>query len=253
MPCRINRQKLWAGRIVLESLAHEASCFATLTYSEETCPEELVPDDLSKFLRALRRLLAPRKVRFYGVGEYGAKNERPHFHVALFGVSVLERPVVEKAWPHGFVHLGFLNPKSALYVAKYVTKRWIGNDGKDPRFGDRVCEFSRMSLRPGIGAEGLEATVAALLERGGSGGLLAAGDVPGSLRVEGRRYPLGRYLRRRIREGVGWEKRAPREVERAVRARRAVEDVSKVARQRLQSEVIAAKRVELADSKRRLE
>lgn len=252
MPCRINRQKLWAGRLVLESLAHESSVFVTLTYREELCPEELVPGDLSSFLRALRKELRPRRIRFYGVGEYGTKTGRPHFHVALFGVSLLERAVIEKVWQKGFVHVGLLSVKSAMYVAKYITKRWIGDGESDPRAGGRRREFSRMSLRPGIGAEGLEATIASMMESAGSRAIAKKGDVPVHVMIEGRRFPLGRYLRRRMREELGWRPEAPPEVQRVVRAKRAVEDVRKVERQRHQSDLIARKRVELADSKRRL-
>lgn len=237
---------------MLEALAHEHSCFVTLTYGEETCPVDLVPSDLAQFLRKLRKMVAPRRVRYFAAGEYGAKNERPHFHLALFGISFQERALIEKAWGHGFVHTGFLSAKSASYVAKYITKRWIGDSGRDPRHGDRVAEFARMSLRPGIGAEGLEATVAALLSRGASAGVAAAGDVPGHVRLEGRRFPLGRYLRRRLRSDVGWAPEAPPEVQRAVRFKRSVEDTSKVQRQRKQSALSAERRVELADSKRRL-
>lgn len=237
---------------MLEALGHEVSCFATLTYREESCPEELKPEDLTVFLRELRRLVSPRRIRYYAAGEYGAKHGRPHFHVALFGISPLERSLIATAWGHGYVHTGFLSPKSAAYIAKYITKRWIGDGGKDPRHDHRVAEFSRMSLRPGIGAQGLEATVAALLEKGASGAVAAAGDVPRHCRLEGRRYPLGRYLRRRLRVGVGWNPEAPGEAQRDVRRRRVLEDVRKVERQRHQSDLVAHQRVKLADSKRRL-
>ena len=74
-------------RILLEQLLHEYSSFITLTYSEDSSPDDgsLRPCDLQKWLKRIRRSVVPAKLRFFGVGEYGDKFARPHYHVALFG------------------------------------------------------------------------------------------------------------------------------------------------------------------------
>lgn len=252
MPCRVNRQRLWATRIMLEAGCHATSAFLTLTYSEDTCPKELEPGDLTIFLRELRRAVAPRKLRYYAAGEYGSKTGRPHFHIAVFGLSPLERSEVEAAWGKGFVHIGLLTPQSSRYLAKYITKKWIG-DSKDPRHGDRRTEFSRMSLKPGIGAAAMEATIHAMLSEGGSRAVERSGDVPTHVRFEGARSPMGKYLRSRLREGIGWSKTAPVDVQSALSFERSRELPEEGDAKRRQSELKAKFIIDLQDQKRRLE
>lgn len=129
--------------MMLEQSRHEFSVFVTLTYAE--APEELVPDHMAYFVRRLR-LINPRPLRFYGVGEYGSKGGRPHYHLALFGVSMADEALIQSCWTRGFVHIGELNRWSAQYLTKYVCKSLVQlrkHDGKHP-------EFARMSLRPGL-------------------------------------------------------------------------------------------------------
>lgn len=79
----------------------------------------------------------------------------------------------------------------------------------DPRLGDRHPEFSRMSLRPGIGADMMYEVASTLLQYDIVD--TAQGDVPSSLRHGSRTMPLGRYLTRRLRTFVGKEANAPQE------------------------------------------
>ena len=79
----------------------------------------------------------------------------------------------------------------------------------DPRLGDRHPEFSRMSLRPGIGADMMHEYASSLLQFDLVDA--AQGDVPSSLRHGSRTLPLGRYLTRRLRTLVGKEANAPQE------------------------------------------
>lgn len=227
MPCRVNRRRLWTARICLEAMCHEQSCFVTLTYDKQHNPVTLVPEDMRLFLKRLRTAY-PRPLRFYGVGEYGDRSWRPHYHLAIFGLSAYEHtfdlktgfvnsgPVFD-AWKLGGVHVGELNPTSAHYIAGYVTKKMTGKD--DPRLvqGDRVLhpEFSRMSLgrkksgTGGLGLGALKSIAANLTSNGGSGALLKAGDVPNEVRINGKLYPIGRYLRRALRQEVGWNEKTP--------------------------------------------
>lgn len=63
-----------------------------------------------------------------------------------------------------------------------------------------------MSLRPGIGAGMMYDLASTLLEFGLDKKL---SDVPGVLQHGMKKLPLGRYLRRRLRELIGKEKNAP--------------------------------------------
>lgn len=205
MPCRINRRRLWAFRIILEAYKHPYSCFCTFTYNDESLPGDgsLRPDDFSRFLDTYRKSIRPEKVRYFMVGEYGDETWRPHYHAALFGVPRTDDRI-QHAWKLGFVHAGDLTPQSAAYLAGYVTKKLTS--AEDVRLGGRYPEFARMSLRPGIAANSMADVAASMMEDAeGAKEICRIGDVPGALRVGGSTYPLGRYLRSKLREEMGFE------------------------------------------------
>lgn len=230
MPCRVNKRRVWSHRILLEAHTHAANSFVTLTYSDENLPEDgsLVPSHVTLFLKRLRKSLGPQKVRYFAVGEYGDQTERPHYHLALFGVSPCNRVIsapdrdgyccpgcerLRTLWGLGITHVGELNSQSAGYIAGYVTKKLTKAD--DERLQGRHPEFARMSLRPGIGAGFLwdvaDSFLRFDLEK-------SSADVPTALRHGARKFPLGRYLTRRLRTYVGRVEQAPEEVTAALDA-----------------------------------
>lgn len=191
---------------MLEARLHEHSSFWTLTYAPENVPSggSLHPPHTQLWLKRLRKQLGPaRPLRYYLVGEYGDQTFRPHYHAALFGLSALEHELVLETWGLGLVHGGTLTTQSAQYIAGYVTKKMVNKD--DPRLKGRYPEFARMSLRPGIGAGAARGVAEALNCSGGAKFVADSGDVPTALKHEQKSLPLGRYLRRKIREEMGFD------------------------------------------------
>lgn len=201
-PCRINRRRLWSWRMVLESYCHDHSSFVTLTYSDDELPEggSLVPSHLSGFMKRLR-FHSGTQLRFFGVGEYGDATFRPHYHVAVFGLSPLRADLVSRSWTAGHSSAHELNEATAAYVAGYCLKKMTGRD--DPRLGGRHPEFARMSLRPGIGALAVKALAQSMASDAGIRETLLTGDVPAALLLARKRFPLGRYIRRKLRNAMG--------------------------------------------------
>lgn len=167
-------------------------------------------------------------VRFFAVGEYGDRSERPHYHAALFNFPTCVRGrtlrlpgatrpewdlccpqcrLVGRAWQKGDIDLGNLEPHSAQYVAGYVTKKMTGVH--DERLLGRYPEFARMSLRPGVGHGILPRIAAVLVEHNIP---VSSIDVPSVLRHGTKMMPLGRYLRRKLRLLIGKDERCPDEV-----------------------------------------
>lgn len=208
-------------RLILEASMHGENAFLTLTYNDDKIPEgqTLVPKHVTDFLKRLRKNYEPKKLRYFAVGEYGDKTSRPHYHLALFGhpsclkgrtyihgdricCSVCRSLLV--LWGHGNIFAGDLNKDSAGYISGYVTKKMTKKD--DPRLEGRHPEFTRMSLRPGIGADMMDEVASKLLELNLEHALE---DVPTSLEHERKMYPLGKYLRRRLRQRIGRSEKAP--------------------------------------------
>lgn len=206
---------------MLEAALQQDNAFVTLTYA--TDPGSLEPAHLRDFMKAFRKRIEPRRVRFYGVGEYGELNDRPHYHLALFNWPACKRPgkrkgectctscaPIRRAWvdnksqSRGFIVNLPLEIGSARYIARYVVKKMTRTD--DPRLGNKHPEFSRMSNRPGIG-HGVLDKIADTIRRYNL--LTPEGDVPVTLRHGSTQMPLGRYLRKCLRIKLGLNPRSP--------------------------------------------
>lgn len=185
-------------------MKHSLSAFVTLTYDEANHPADgsLVPKHLTDWLKRLRLAVAPRRIRYYAVGEYGDQTWRPHYHVALFGVSPLEAELFRSTWKMGHCLALPLTAQSCSYVAGYVTKKMTKPD--DTRLQGRLPEFARMSLRPGIGAHSMEDVCNAITSSAAAAAAVALlGDVPTTLQSGRTSMPLGRYLSNRLRQAYG--------------------------------------------------
>lgn len=221
LPCRVNRRRQWMWRQFLESLSHDENSFITLTYDEKNLPPggSLEQNVVSGTIKRIRSTIAPKRLRYFYVGEYGDQTYRPHYHISLFGLSAhtlceVSSPsggtilatfaqIVQNSWNRGFTKVDEFNELTAQYVAGYVVKKLTNFN--DPRLQGRVPEFARMSRRPGLGAAAMEIIATTLCESGHGMALIEdTGDVPRSLRIGRRTIPLGRYLLRRLREAVGF-------------------------------------------------
>lgn len=237
LPCRIKRKKEWTHRILLEMLCHTENSFITLTYSNESLATigsvsktglyQLNPEHLQRWLKKLRERISPLKMRFYAVGEYGDASFRPHYHVILFGVHGCARGrtkrklgsnepdwenccsqcrLIGETWGYGIIEIGELNPHSAAYIAEYTIKKMTRYD--DDRLNGRHPEFARMSLKPGIGHDSLWQLASDMFRFH----MEDMDDVPHQLMHGKMKFPLGRYLRRKLRKLTGKEEATPENV-----------------------------------------
>lgn len=237
---------------MLESQMHAASVFVTLTFSEEALRARghcnVSVRDLQVFNRRLRKVRG--SFRFFGCGEYGDKGGRPHYHAILFGVSVFEEEAIARCWPEGFVLVAELTPERAAYVTGYVSKKWTKADA--PGLFEREPEFARMSLRPGIGAPAVAHLGGYFTGKAGSAVLSRLSDVPASCRVSGKVLPIGRYLRGRLRQQVGWSEKVTPVSIAEMRAAMAVEPAADREVRRGKAARLVEGRLRLEKSKRTL-
>lgn len=228
-PCRVNTRRLWGHRIMLEARASSSSCFLTCTYDDVHVPEDfsLSPRHHELFIKNLRKRLPVGSIRYLGVGEYGgylydgegSRRVNPHYHYALFGfdccgpIKYLQSgdrcwcsncEMVRKVWGKGNIVIEPLNITTSNYISGYILKKMTKRG--DERLEGRWPEFKRSSngggsavVKGGIGAPAVFNIWNAFHDRHSGEIFDVNGDVPSSLQMEGRLYPLGRYLRRKLR------------------------------------------------------
>lgn len=167
MGCRIAKRKEWMVRIMHELDSHnQEGIFLTLTYDQEHLPENnsLVKDEISKFMKRLRKHFSCTKLRFYACGEYGEENQRPHYHAIIFGLniwdtdpyrhhgSVMSSKQIDRLWKFGINSVGTVTTASAGYVAGYIEKKLTGALAEEQYTNTgRIAPYSRQSQ--GIGRD----------------------------------------------------------------------------------------------------
>ncbi|QCQ84597.1 replication initiator protein [Blackfly microvirus SF02] len=167
--CRLEKGRQWSMRMMHEfRTGGNTGSFVTLTYDDDHVPywNTLVKADFQNFMKKLRHRLGDG-IRFYGCGEYGEQNGRPHYHVCLLnrdfddkrvikksasGETLYSSAVLDQCWPFGFALAGDVSFDSCSYVAGYVIKKITGPVA-DWHYGGRLPEFALMSRRPGLGDE----------------------------------------------------------------------------------------------------
>lgn len=191
VPCHVNQRREITVRLMVEDSHSVESFFVTLTYDEENKPSDgkLKMQEVSDYVRSVRREFGFNLVRYYFVGEYGPKKGRPHYH-GLFFVSErgrLDLSRLRALWSgaeltlpdgrpntKGVVILP-VNEKVLTYVAGYLLKKQKGHPPM------------RCSRMPGIGYQ--------LVEK-----LVAHGSIPPFLLVGGKKWPVPQYYLRKLKE-----------------------------------------------------
>lgn len=181
--CRLKYSQEWAIRLMHENQMHEESCFLTLTMSPEYLesrenPWSLDKTEFQRFMKRLRKRYG-KQIRYFHCGEYGEKNQRPHYHAIIFGMDFEDKELFQvrdeirlytsenlaKLWPYGFSTIGSVSMESCAYVARYVCKKIRGKDAEnhyirwDPSTGEGTPiepEYATMSRKPGIGLSWLK-------------------------------------------------------------------------------------------------
>lgn len=186
------------SRMILERTQHREASFVTLTYDKEHLPRHgtLDPEHTSLWLKRLRDRVAPLRIRYFLCGEYGELSQRPHYHAVLFSLGRTHLRQVQLSWSSGLVHMGDATPSSMSYVAGYIMKKV----GALPLSKNLHKEFQRSSQ--GLGFPSVKELVRIQWSGRGQQMISSTGDVIAEIKSSGKKYPLGRYLREKLREEV---------------------------------------------------
>lgn len=202
MPCRVTKRQAWTLRIELEAMLYADNCFCTLTYDDDHLPVNgsINKRDLQLFVKRLRKNLK-RKLRYFGVGEYGDEKGRAHYHLILFNVSQFDLDTIQKSWDKGRIQVSNLTIERSSYCAKYTTKKLGGVKSRKVTEG-REDEFSLQSKVPALGSWIVE-KLAISLKRNekriyDTDMELNMDFVPTTLRLKGRLLPIDNTIRKKL-------------------------------------------------------
>lgn len=191
--------------MMLESRDHPSAFFLTLTYAdteEKSYAKESVDKrELQLFIKLLRRRIEPCSLRYVGVGEYGSNLGRPHYHLIVYTSVWISQLLVQDVWAKGHVDVKLFGEWSASYLAGYIISGADAEHGR--RIGNRSPEFTIQSLKPGVGYGAAPAIAAEVLTRYGVEYVLETGDIPTVLRVNGKLWPIGSYLKKKVYDAAG--------------------------------------------------
>lgn len=185
--CLIARSRDWATRLMCELESHKSAYFVTFTYNDEHIRfgtavnsetgeiiehPTLVKRDLQLFLKRLRKKFSEQKIRYFACGEYGSLYGRPHYHAIIYGVelsdlklykvnfnkdSLYTSDTFNSLWYDendkeqlGYVVISKVTWETCAYVARYVTKKFIGQAFKDYEPLDLQNEYIVFSNKPGL-------------------------------------------------------------------------------------------------------
>lgn len=178
--CISNRINDWVGRCIAETRTSAKVYAVTLTYgrageaydrgervsygeAEHPRAAVLTYSDVQKYLKVLRKDFGAGSLRYFAIGEYGARKGRAHWHLILFWQRPVEfEPALqtrfnEEHWPHGFSFFEKPGYEHFKYNVKYLCKGM----GKDDRQG-----HSSMSKKPPLGAAYFAARARRIAEEG---------------------------------------------------------------------------------------
>ena len=143
-----------------------------VTWYDESWNGTIVGKDLTNFIKKVRNIMErdhnETGIRFMACGEYGDKNERPHYHIIFFNLNLpihtffepriinhetyWRNTIIERAWKKGISNISEATWNNIAYTARYITKKVNGKNSQsqyDDRGQDK--EFMRTSRMPGIG------------------------------------------------------------------------------------------------------
>ena len=144
--CLRRRRREWTMRSAAEISQAQRTWFVTLTIRpaqlyvceviagkrdiqlmERTQEEQerarfaVIVEEIQRFLKRIRKN-SKAKLRYICVQELH-KNGNPHYHLLIHEVEgTLTKAVLQSAWSYGFSQAKLADPKTAIYVCKYLTK-----------------------------------------------------------------------------------------------------------------------------------
>lgn len=206
LQCRINKARCWTTRNILEASVTADTCFVTLTYDDDHLPPDgclQQKKDLTPFFKSVRHKLAPQKLRYFAVGEYGENTLRPHYHLLLYGISYLHTDLIKRSWkkcdPDIGIEIGYVQPESIRYCTEYCVKKWDDRNERKPSHLSKEFFTSSRGPSGGIGAPAIYEIAKNMRKQFHLKNHEPWNQpLPHSIRFQGKKWPLDRYMKNKL-------------------------------------------------------
>ena len=168
--CLRRRRRLWTMRAAAEVTQAKRTWFVTLTlrpsqrYICEAIAEKrdvalrsrtqdeqekarfaVIVEEIQRFLKRIRKN-SKAKLRYICVQELHKSGE-PHYHMLIHEVEgTLTKAVLQAAWRWGFSQAKLADPKTAIYVSKYLSKSQGARVRASLGYGHNRTLFSETSV-----------------------------------------------------------------------------------------------------------
>lgn len=189
--CHKRRASQWVFRLQQELKRSSSAHFLTCTYTDTSLTHTkdgrptLNYSDHQKFIKRLRKSCGnSQPLKYYAVGEYGEKFERPHYHYIMFNLPDASQSNLEAIWTNGIVDIGSVTAGAMAYVTGYINKKVISSYIKGET---RLPERSFMSK--GLGQNYLTPATKSYYERK---------LLPYLHTTSGNKIPMPRYYKEKL-------------------------------------------------------
>lgn len=167
--CRKAKGNEYSQRIMDELYYRPESCMINITYAggEKNVQYSLSKRDIQTFIKRLRKHFPTKSIKYFACGEYGTAGMRPHYHMIVLGLSLMDlkcyqkftnnpdhyhSDIINEIWKEDSrIIIGKCEPKSIYYVTGYILKASYGNQAKElyDKIG-LVRPFNLMSKNMGL-------------------------------------------------------------------------------------------------------
>ena len=211
MFCRVNQQRNWQGRILLEMSTTTSQCwFLTLSIENAHIPtictaegeyvQTVHKPQLKAYLARATQNAGP--FRYYAVAEYGSDTMRAHYHMAIFPRNDAQIDIITDQWGLGNVETTPLGIERAAYLVGYALKKLTNPKDERLRSGQSP-EWRESSRAPPLGYAAALAIADRYREGHGAKILAERGDVERTFRIARKVLPLAPQLLTVIRRQLG--------------------------------------------------
>lgn len=173
--CRSNFRDMWVERLTHHMITEKKGISLMLSYDDDNLPSDNCVNvrDIQLFFKRFRKYFKDLKITYFAASEYGTLNNRPHYHLLIFGIDCpvsnfgrikLSNLISKKIWQKGYCFVGELNIKTIKYTTKYILKNIYRGKTRDDYISSGITPEFTLKSR-GLGLEFLKSHISLYIQK----------------------------------------------------------------------------------------